>query len=128
MALNSIVHGMGKKISVLVTLIMHGAVRLHVQVLLVLLEANGVSHLTTDHFARAMHCDVNLQHFSHYTMNALRKGHVHVNGLDVAEWSHSSLTIHGSVIHVTFSTVPNVRKNCMDGVLYASSSVSNDAF
>lgn len=111
------------------TLIMHAVVQLHVPVLLGPLVANGVSHLMSDHSVRAMHFDAILLHFSRYTTNALRKGHVHVNGLDAAVWWHFSRSIHDlAAIRVTFSIEPNAQMNCIDGVLYALHSVSNDAF
>lgn len=107
---------------------MHDAVQLRVLVLLGLSVANGVSHLTIDHFVHVMHFDAILQHFVRYTVNALRKGHVHANDSDAVVWSHSSLTKHDVVIRVIFLTVPNAPMNCIGGVLYALNLVSNDVF
>lgn len=106
---------------------MHDAVQPHVPALLGLLVANGESHWTTDHFVHATHFDATLRHSSRCTTNALRTGRVHVNGLDAAEWWHSSPTIPGVAIHGIFLTGPNARMNCIGGVLYASNLVSNDA-
>lgn len=110
------------------TWIEHDAVRLHVPALWGLLVANGASHWTTDHFVHATHSDAILRHSSRCTTNALRTDHVHVNGLDAAEWWHSSPATHDVATRAIFSTVPNARMNCIGGVLYALHSVSSDAF
>lgn len=107
---------------------MHGAVQPHVPVWLGPSVANAVFHLAIVHFVLAMHLYAVLRHFSRCTTNALRKGHVHVNGLDAAVWWHSSLAIRGAAIRVISLTVPNVQMNCIGGVPYALNSVSNDVF
>lgn len=79
-------------------------------------------HLSIDHFVHAMHCDAAVLQFSHCTVNALHKYHVHVHG-----WNVELNSSRNELVHATFF-VPNAQMNCIAGVIYVWNSVSNDVF